>query len=54
MTSTGKNGLNIGTNASPKWDRTRCPEEKHQNFGNEVKIVNKVQFGNKFANWCNV
>ena len=27
MTSSGKNGLNIRTNANPKWDRTRCPEE---------------------------
>ena len=27
MTSSGKNGLNIRTNSSPKWDRTRCPEE---------------------------
>ena len=27
MTSSGKNGLNIRTNASPKWDRTRCQEE---------------------------
>ena len=27
MTSSGKNGLNIRTNASPKWERTRCPEE---------------------------
>ena len=27
MTSSGENGLNIRTNASPKWDRTRCPEE---------------------------
>ena len=27
MTSSGKNGLNIRTNASPKWYRTRCPEE---------------------------
>ena len=27
MTSSGKNGLNIRTNASSKWDRTRCPEE---------------------------
>ena len=26
MTSSGKNGLSIRTNASPKWDRTRCPE----------------------------
>ena len=27
MTSSGKNGLNIRTNASPKWDRTMCLEE---------------------------
>ena len=27
MTRSGKNGLNIRTNASPKWDRTRFPEE---------------------------
>ena len=27
---------------------------KHPIFGNKVKISNKVQFGNKFANWCNV
>ena len=27
MTSSGKNGINIRTNASPKWDRTRCPGE---------------------------
>ena len=27
MTSSGKNGLNIITNTSPKWDRTWCPEE---------------------------
>ena len=25
MTSSGMNGFNIITNASPKWDRTRCP-----------------------------
>ena len=25
--SSGKISLNIRTNASPKWDRTRCPEE---------------------------
>ena len=70
MTSSGKNGLNIRTNASPKLDRTRCPEEckrpllasrtrcnvlwKTPKFGNKVKIGSKVQFGNKFANWCNV
>ena len=27
MTSSGENGLNIRTNASPKWDSTRRPEE---------------------------
>ena len=27
MTSSGKNGLNIRTNTSTKWDRTRCTEE---------------------------
>ena len=27
MTSSEKNGLNIRTYASPKCDRTRCPEE---------------------------
>ena len=27
MTSSGMNGLNIRTNASPKWDRTRCSDE---------------------------
>ena len=27
MTSSGKNGLKIGTHASPNWDRSRCPEE---------------------------
>ena len=26
-TSSGENGLNIRTNASPNWDRTRCPEK---------------------------
>ena len=23
-------------------------------FGNKVKINNKVKFGNKFTNWCNI
>ena len=27
MTSSGKNGIIMRTNASPKWDNTRCPEE---------------------------
>ena len=69
MTSSGNNGLNIRTNASPKWDRTSVRRSKRPllasrtrcnvpwkppNFGNKVKIGNTVQFGNKFANWCNV
>ena len=69
MTSSGKNDLNIRTNASPKWDMTRCPESKRPllasrtrcdilwkppKFGNKVKIGIKVQFGNKFANWYNI
>ena len=69
MTSLGKNGLNIRTNASPNRtgpgvrgnkrpllaNRTRCNVLwKPPKFGNKVKIGNKVQFGNKFANWCNV
>ena len=33
MTSSGKNGLNITTNASPKWDRTRCQEELASSVG---------------------
>ena len=70
QTSSGENGLNIRTNASPKIgtgpgvrrskrtllaSRTRCNVLwKPPKFGNTVKIGNKVQFGNKFANWCNV
>ena len=69
MTSPGKNGLNIRTNASPNGtgpgvrrskrpllaSRTRCSVLwKPPKFGNKVKIGNKVQFGNKFANLCNV
>ena len=66
MTSSGKNGLNIRTNARPKWDRTRSKRPllasrtrcnvlwKPPKLGNKVKIGNKVQFGNKFANWCDV
>ena len=35
--------------------RTRCNVLwKPPKFGNKVKIGIKVQFGNKFANWCNV
>ena len=69
MTSSGKNGLNIRTNASPKWagpgvrrskrpllaSRTRCNVLwKPPKFGNKVNIGIKVQFGNKLANRCNV
>ena len=35
--------------------RTRCNVLwKPPKFGNMVKIGNKAQFGNKFANWCNI
>ena len=65
MTSSGKNGLSIKTNASPKCvrrikspllaSRTRCNDLwKPPKFGNNVEIGYKVQFGNKLANWCNV
>ena len=69
MTSSGKNGLNIRTNASPNGtgpgvrrskrpqlaSRTRCNVPwKPPKFGNKVKIGIKVQFDNKFANRCNV
>ena len=33
MTSARENYINIGTNASPKWDKTRCPEEKASSVG---------------------
>ena len=33
MTSSGLHGLNISTNASPKCDRTKCPEEKASSVG---------------------
>ena len=32
-TSSVINGINIRTNASPKWDRIRCPEEKASSVG---------------------
>ena len=39
----------------PLASRTRCNVLwKRQKFGNKVKIGIKVQFGKKFANWCNV
>ena len=35
--------------------RTRCNVQlKPPKFGNKVKIGIKVQFGNNFANWCNI
>ena len=69
MTSSRKNGLNIRTIASPNGtgpgvrrskrpllaSRTRCNVLwKPLKFGNKVKIGYKVQFGNKFSNWCDV
>ena len=66
MTSSGKNGLNIRTHGTGSGvrrrkrpllnSRTRCNVLwKPPKFGNiKVKIGNKVNFGNKFANWCKV
>ena len=69
MTSSGKNSLNIrqmqvqnGTGRSVRRSkrpllasRTRCNVLwKPPKFVNKVKIGYNVQFGNKFANWCNV
>ena len=69
MISSGKNALNIRTNEVPNGtgpgvrrskrpllaSRTSCIVLwKPPKFGNKVKIGIKVQFGNKFANWCNV
>ena len=35
--------------------RTRCNGLwKPLEFGNKVKIGHKVQFGDRFINWCNV
>ena len=66
MTNSGKNGLNIRTNASPKWEGPGVRRREHPllasrircnvlwqppKFGNKVKIGNQVQFGKKFANW---
>ena len=39
MTSSGKNGLNIRTNASPKWDRTSCPESC---FLNRIEMTHET------------
>ena len=38
MTSSGKNGLNIRTNASPKWDMTRCPELQIYGMGKYINF----------------
>ena len=53
MTRSGKNGLNIRTNRSPIWDRTRCPEEQvfsigvshplQMFYGNLPKLGKKVK-----------
>ena len=67
MTSSGKNGLNIRTNASPKWTGPGARRSKRPllashtrcnvlwipaKFGNKVKIGIKVQFGNKSKKSC--
>ena len=60
MTSSRMNGLNIGSNTSPKWDSTRCLEECAYSDGKPhllqiflLKISPKsFQFGNKVtAKW---
>ena len=33
MISSREIGLNIRTNASPKWDRSRCPEKQAPSVG---------------------
>ena len=52
------NGTGLGVRRSKRpllASRTRCNVLwKPPKFGNKVKIGIKVQFGNKFANWCNV
>ena len=42
MTSSGKNGLNIRTNASPKWDKMQVP--------NGIKFSNKIEKMPYFSN----
>ena len=69
MTSSGKMVSTLEQMQIPNWTGpgvrrskrpllascTRCNVLwKPQKFCNKVKIDNKVQFGNKFANWCNV
>ena len=70
MTSSGKNGLNIRTNASSQMGQDQVSGGvcvlcwlappvamfygNLQNLGNKVEIGNKVKFGNKVANWCNI
>ena len=57
MTSSGNNGLNSRTNASPKWDRTRRPESKRPLLSRRPRCnvqLNPPNFGNKVANWCSV
>ena len=69
MISSGKNGLNIRTNASPKWDRIGVWRSKRhrwlaapvamfygnlQNLVIRSKSVIKSSLRNMFANWCNV
>ena len=68
MTNSGKNGINFRTEVPNETglvvrrskrpllaNRTRCNALwKPPKFGNKVKIGKKVQFGNKFENWCNI
>ena len=43
-----------GVSVSCLASRTRYECERHNESVNMVKIGDKVQFGNKFANWSNV
>ena len=48
MTSSGKNGLNIRTNASPKWDRTRCPDSYEAEFIQSLLSTGKKKLASQF------
>ena len=57
MTSSGETGLNTRTHTVPKWDRTRCPEEKSILCWHAVPIANvlwKTQNGNKGPTWPHI
>ena len=54
MTSLGKNGLNIMTNASTKWDRTRCTRTRKDLFPEaEPREIGMVKGNQNLANFRN-